>query len=528
MSGIFEAYLSGTAGAFLGDHFTDAGARRRAVLRAARPLDAAVAAALEAQDARLPPCPARSANVDTLRRGAAAVVTGQQVGLFLGPLYTIYKAASAVRLARALAEESGRPVVPVFWLQTEDHDLPEIASCNVPCARGSALSLELPAPPGERISIAHRVLPDDVAGCVEKMRAEISRLEHGDEHAARLARHYRPGAGWGEAFAGLLAETFAGAGLVVLDPRDAKLGEAAAAVHRRALVDAVSISAALEERGRELEAHGFAPTVHVRPASPLSFFHPHGAAGPRFRLDGGAGKFRQVGGAGEHTLAELLADLDHDPLRFSTSALLRPILQDTLLPTAAYVGGPAEVAYFAQLAPLYAAYDLPMPLVVPRARFRLLEEKTLRLLERLGIGPQDAPRPDGEILAMHGPSAANDMARRLLPPFEAALAELRREHRDLDIDAAVEKARATIAGAVDRLESKIVAARHRQDRQRSADVTRLKQFLFPHGAPQERFYGFSYFAARYGERAFVERILAAADPFDATPKDVALGQEQPS
>ncbi|HEV7554430.1 MAG TPA: bacillithiol biosynthesis cysteine-adding enzyme BshC, partial [Kofleriaceae bacterium] len=315
-----------------------------AVERAKRAIAPAVADVLAEQNSRLAPSPARDANLAALRRGAAAVVTGQQVGLFLGPLYTIYKAATAVVLARAWSRETGSPVVPVFWLQTEDHDIVEIASCAIPGER-----LDVPVDAENRISIAQLTLPDAIADCLDRLAELLGPGDDAAVHVARLGRHYKPGARWADAFAGVLAELFAPEGLVVIDPRDPGFGPFAAPVHARALDDSSRIASALIARGAELSGH----KVHVRPGAPLSFFHPAGACGPRVRLEPvGPGRFAEVGGGPTHELAELHAALAADPLSFSTSALLRPILQDTLLPTAAYVGGPAEIAYLAQLPPL--------------------------------------------------------------------------------------------------------------------------------------------------------------------------------
>jgi bacillithiol biosynthesis cysteine-adding enzyme BshC len=527
--GIFDAYLSGAARPFFDGHFTDAGDRRRAVRRALRPVAPAVTDAIATQNARLGASAARDAHLAALRGGAAAVLTGQQVGLFLGPLYTIYKAASAVRVARALAAESGHPVVPVFWLQTEDHDLPEIAVCEVPPIHGAPLALRLPASPGERISIAHRTLPDELGACLARLRAAIGSLPHGAAHLGRLERHYRAGAGWGHAFAGLLGELFADEGLVLVDPRDPALAGVAAPIHRRALIAATALAEALAERARALEAAGFAPPVHIRPDAPLSFFHPDGPAGPRFRLAPAPGGFAEVGGRRTHTREALLAALDAEPLRFSTSALLRPILQDSLLPTAACVGGPGEVAYFAQLAPLYAAYDLPAPLVVPRARLRILEGRTRRLLDRLGLAPDDGGRPEDELLAV---ASGADPARldpaalthALLAPFDAALGEVRAKIEGLGpgVAAAVAKTRVMVAMAVSRLAGKVEKARLHQDQRLVHDVRRLRELLCPNGLPQERVYGLPYFAARYGEGAFIARVLAAVTPFEPRPADLLL------
>lgn len=496
--------------------------------RVARPIDPALAAALEAQNGRYAPSPARDESLRLLRQGAAVVVTGQQVGLLLGPLYTLYKAATTVRLARALAEEWGAPVVPVFWLQTEDHDLAEIAVCHVARASGEPLSLELDAA-GGNVSVAHRVLPDAILDVLATLGEEIGRLPHGEAHLARLARHYRPGARWSEAFAGVLAELFADEGLVLIDPRDPALASLAAPVHRRAVVDARPMARALAERSRALEASGWTPTVHVRQDAPLSFFHPDGPEGPRYRLEAVGGAFAEAGRARAHTLEGLLDALETRPACFSTSALLRPILQDTWLPTAAYVGGPGEIAYFAQMAPLYAAFELPMPLVVPRVRLRLIEDKTRRLLTRLGLTAAEACLPFEEVLtrARRGSPeepAGDALARRLAEAFEHALIDVAPALRKAGdrVDRAIAKTRGTVARAVERLGRNYDKARLYRDREIVDDVRRLQGRLQPRNVPQERFFGMASFAARHGEREFVERVLAAATPYSASIEDLEL------
>ncbi len=527
-SAIFADYLSGRAATFYAGDFRDRAVRGRMVARVTRPLAPPVAAALAAQNALLGPSAARAAHLAALSRGAAAVVTGQQCGLFLGPLFTLYKTASAIVAARALAAETGRPVVPVFWIQNEDHDLPEIATCHVARAHGAPLALALPASPEDRVSVAHRTLPAEVVDRLADLRTALGTLPHAEAHLARLARHYRPGAGWDAAFAGTLAELFADEGLVFVDARDPAIAEATAPIHRRALTDAVRIADLLLARGNALTAAGYGPTVHVRAGAPLSFFHPDGVTGPRRRLAPGPdGGFVEVGGDGTYDLERLLATLASEPLRFSTSALLRPVLQDALLPTAAYVAGPGEVGYFAQLAPLYEAFDVPMPLVVPRARLRIVEERTRALCARLGIDPDRVDRPLHELLPAAVASDASldegALARALVAPFEATLETLRTriEQAGPGLDTAVAKTRATVAGAVAKLARKIRNAEGQRERGRVEEVERVRWALAPHGGPQERSYGLSYFAARYGERAFVTRVLAAIDPFDPTPRDLA-------
>jgi bacillithiol biosynthesis cysteine-adding enzyme BshC len=526
---IADAYRSGAARGFFGAHFADRAARIAAVRRAARRLAPGVATALEAQNARLALSPAREAHLAALRHGAAAVVTGQQVGLFLGPLYTIYKAAAAIRVARALAEESGQPVAPVFWLQTEDHDLPEINVCHVPAPGAAPLTFNLPVTSdAERVSIAHRRLPAEVSDCQDRLRAALGDRPHAAEHLARLARHYRPHATWGAAFAGVLAELFAPEGLVLIDPRDAALAQEAVPVHTRALDAAAPIAAALLQRIDDLAAAGFSAPVHVRAGAPLSFYHPDGATGPRHRLAPAADGFAEVGGDRVHSLAALREALFAAPLRFSASALLRPILQDSLLPTAAYVGGPGEVAYCAQLAPLYEEYGLPMPLIVPRASFRLLDHGAHRALTRLRLNAADLSQPEDELLSrVRGTPPLGDaatVARTLLAAFERTLDHMTAALADAGpgMDSAADKTRTTVATAVARLAAKYERAWWHRDGEAIGQIRRLKHLLQPQGEPQERHYGLAYFAACCGDRAVVERIVAAVAPFDATMQDLVL------
>lgn len=495
---------------------TDPEARARAVARA-RVLAPAVHQVLVSQNAELAPSPARDAHLAALQRGAAAVVTGQQVSLFLGPLYVIYKAASAIVLARSLAAETGRPVVPVFWLQTEDHDLPEIATCGVP---GETLSV--PIDPENRISIAHLALPPEIDGCLDRLAMLLGPGANACAHVDRLRRHYRPGATWARAFAGVLAELFAPEGLVVIDPRDPQLAAVAAPVHARALEDADRIAAALIARCTELEQAGRGVPVHVRAGAPLSFFHPEGALGPRVRLERTGDVFAEVGGARVHTREALLDALRGDPLRFSTSALLRPIVQDTLLPTAAYVGGPAEVAYFAQLAPLYDVFEMAPPLVVPRARFRIVDLRVREQLARLGLTADDVERPELELLArvrQPGPRAS-DVTTRLLDPFLAAHAQLAAS-LGAGFDRALARTRASVERAVTRFAGKVERATLYADAERVAAIRRLRAILVPDGAPQERRLGLAAFAVRNGDRHLVERVLDASVPFDPSLKELS-------
>jgi len=439
----------------------------------------------------------------------------------LGPLYTVYKAASAVRLAQDLERETGTPVVPMFWLQTEDHDLLEIAQSVVPRSSGEPPLFLTPEVPDEnRISIAHLTLPDSVGPCVEQLALELWQLPRAQEHVERIKRYYRPGRSWTEAFANLLADLFEPTGLLVVDPRDPALARESAWVHRRALERAPELERLLLEQERALEAAGFESSVHVREGSPLSFYHPEAAHGPRTRLLRDGDDYVELRGRARHTLPDLLGTLERDPLRFSTSALLRPIVQDALLPTAAYVAGPAELAYFAQLPPLYAAFDLPQALIAPRARIQLIEPKAARLLTRLGL-PASALR-----------ASERELLLRLAPDDEAALPNpqhieytlrqgFERTLRDAlatlppdiarGLSRSFDKTRDKLARSAGKLTDRYKLLVAQRDRERVEAVRQLKHLLYPEGTAQERVFGVSYYAARHGERALIERILGAID-----------------
>src|SRR3954447_19866966 len=239
------------------------GADRTARTRAAgrRRASEALIEVLRAQQAALAPSPAREAALAALAAGGTAVVaTGQQVGLFLGPLYGFYKAASAVAVARALEAESGVRCVPLFWLQTEDHDFAEVASVMVAGADGAPRRLTVAADPGRptRSSIAHTRLGPDVADALATLADLLGDSPPATDTVALLARHYRRGRTLAEAFAGTMAELFADEGLLFFQPREARIAELAAPIHREALTGAEAIERLLTARGAELNAAGFA------------------------------------------------------------------------------------------------------------------------------------------------------------------------------------------------------------------------------------------------------------------------------
>lgn len=536
MARAFSAsYLAGDplACSFFPHDFRDATARiARAHEAAQRRVTPALCDVLAAQDSCLPRSPARQANLEALVAGdTAVVVSGQQVGLFLGPLYSFYKAASAIAVARAIEAESGVRCVPLFWLQTEDHDFAEIAACTVPSAEGGPVSLKLDDDPNNdgRQSIAHRRLGSEVTGLLDTLAGHLGSGPASSEVMAVLRAHYVAGRSLSSAFAGTLATIFSEEGLLVLDPRERRVANLAAPIYRQTLEDTGVIDRLLSERGAKLRAAGFAEQVPLRPGSPLVFFHPGEATGQRYRLqrddaEGTPRRWKLAGFEGFVSEVDVLAVIAGDPLRCSTSALLRPIVQDALLPTVAYVGGPAEISYFAQLMPLYSLFGLNPPVIVPRARFRCVDARARRLLASLALEPEDLDRSASDLfdrVAVDRPRDAVEPAalKRAVAdeimPRVAQIAKAIATARP-HLGHATERTRHGVAYALARLVNRYARDLLEQDTTARSRLQRLQDLLRPGGVPQERVYGWPTLAARIGPATLKRLVfdrLAERGPF---------------
>jgi bacillithiol synthase len=461
-----------------------------------------VTAVLERQNKSWDASPQTLANLDRLRKGAAAVVTGQQVGLFGGPMFAIYKALTAVKLAEE-ATASGVDAVPVFWLATYDHDLAEVNHVAIPSPDGLLQVLTTPSHdvPGAPVGVVR--LGDEVLPLVEQATKLL-----GDSAATQFLRDsYRPAEFLGTAFARLYARIFAEWGVIVLDASDAELDRIAEPMFRAAIERADDLEGALQARGKALESAGYHQQVKVNPSSTLLFTIHQGARTPIHRRGNGGNSEFFIGAdaaAEKLSKAELISRIDSSPEKFSPNVLLRPIIQDYLLPTLAYTGGAAEAAYFAQAGAVYETLLGRVTPIIPRFSATIVEPKVQRLLERHGISVQDVfDGPDAlrRQLAENGLpkdlQAAVDAARRSL---DSHLSEIKEKLVKLDrtlVDAA-ETARSKIEHQLERLQTQAARAEAQKSElvKRHAEI--LSQALYPDKGLQERGVGGIYFLARYG------------------------------
>lgn len=427
-----------------------------------------------------------------------AVVTGQQPGLFGGPLYSLIKAMSTVAAARELETETGRPCVPVFWIEGDDHDFEEIRNAWLLDPSGAPRPLRY-EPEDEHVGLPafRRILDDSIL----ELHRELSEVLPETEYSADLRRTardcYAPGRSLTEAFGRLLLHLTRESGLVVMDPTAPELKRLAFPVYEAAVRHEAEGRRQIAARTRDIEAIGFAGQ-----AAPEGYgVFCTGAAGVRTRV--------RTDAAGNRPEAVLDGCVE----RLSAAVLLRPLVQDFLLPTAMYVGGPSEIAYHAQLGDLYGIHGIPRPLVLPRHQVAILNRSQLRVLDQDGIGFDELSAGDEAALNRR---AADPAAKAAFAgageTLDSSLAEVERAVGAVDqsLRAAVRRARGKVHAILTDLEAKSIRAAKRRDEERRGRFLRARNALFPGGTPQERRLSPLVFANRYGP-AFGAWLLAALE-----------------
>jgi bacillithiol biosynthesis cysteine-adding enzyme BshC len=460
-----------------------------------------VAAILERQNKSWNASAKTMANLQRLHHGAATVVTGQQVGLFGGPMFAIYKALTAVKLADE-ATAAGVNAVPVFWLATYDHDLAEVNHVSIPGADGALQLLTASSHdvPGAQVSAVH--FGDEIAPIVEQAVALL-----GDNEASQfLCESYRAGETLGSAFARLYSRIFAEWGVILLDASDADLSRVAEPIYRAAIERSGELTTALLDRSKALEAAGYHQQVKVTESSVFLFTTRQGArTAIARRHQAGTAEFVVDGESPEKiSQAELLADIGEHPEKYSPNVLLRPTVEDYLLPTLAYTGGAAETAYFAQAGAVYEILLGRVTPIVPRFSATIVEPKMLRLLERHEIsvtdtfeGPEALQR---KISARNLPEDLQAAFETAKQSFDSNLTAVKEKLEKLDktlVDAA-ETARSKMQHQLEKLYAQAARAEAQKGELVKRHAANLSEALYPDKGLQERTFAGTYFVARYG------------------------------
>ena len=461
--------------------------------------------------------PSAASSLADLRAGAATVLTGQQVGLFGGPLYTPLKASTALARARQ-ATGAGQPHVAVFWLATEDHDFAEINHVAFP-SRKELRKLVYANTPTAPIPVGKVIIDETIDPLIDQAWELLGSSEAMDA----LVAAYKPGRTFGQAFADFYSKAFAAQGLLILDASDDEVHRLGSPVLRSAIERADEFHTALLERNKVLETAGYHTQVAVTPGSSLLFLLdersgarlslkriPPGPAEPQGMWQAGRDRF---------TTADLLDILAAEPHRISPAALLRPIFQDYLLGTSLIIGGPAEIAYFAQSAVLYERILGRITAAEPRFSATLIEPSIGELLRKHDLGID-------RVFHESADSLAQLLAARAIPIEGKQKLSSAGKALDAELQPLIEYMRAMDPGlgrSADTAASKMryqmnrlrrLAANFEMQREgslrRHADA--IERALNPGGVLQERIHGAAYYFARYGFELAETITGLATDP----------------
>lgn len=477
-----------------------------------------VASRLETQDPRTSTAaPLRALNqalgadehtlssIDKLADGALAVVSGQQVGLFGGPLYTLYKAMSAVRLARSAEQRLQKKVVPLFWMDTDDHDFAEVQSTWVLDASAELANLRYEElEPVEKLSVGGRTLAPSIEAVLEHAAASLPETEFKDDVLSALRESYSPGRSLAEAFGTWLLRMTRGSGLVIIDPSLPELKAIGARVFEQELAEGSTSTKLVQQTTEELVGLGYHAQASATDTN-LNLFYADPHRNP----------ISASMTTGEKS--DLARQLRDEPGRFSPNVLLRPIYQDTLFPTLAYVAGPNELAYFAQLKRVYEHFDVTMPLIASRASLTVVERPQARFLERYSV---DLVKLDTD-----NESVLNDIVRAQTPPqldedlsrarncIQDITAALERDLKAVDesLVPTVKATRGKLFHHLKELETKALRAVKRKNDTVRQQFLATRTALFPGFAMQERKLSPLGYLNKYGWH-FTSMVEEKADP----------------
>ncbi|HET7698356.1 MAG TPA: bacillithiol biosynthesis cysteine-adding enzyme BshC [Vicinamibacterales bacterium] len=488
----------------------DAAAWRQAVARAQQhPRDRArLVELLQAQqDHRSAPPASREAAARLADPQSVAVVTGQQAGVFGGPMYTLLKAITALQLARRTEREQNVPAIAVFWVEAEDHDWEEVRSCTVLDAEFQPRRVTLADLEGAgELPVAKLQLDARVEHAIAELGDVLQKTEFTDDVLDAIRHAWHPGRGLACAFATWIEHLLGPYGLVVFESADPAAKPLVADVFARELLAPGRSAALAAQAGDTLASRGHEPQVVPQPDS-VSLF----SLDPVRRSIRRHGEHLDIGEI-RHSSAALANEAKSRPSAFSPNVLLRPVVQDTLFPTICYVAGPSELAYLGQLRGVYEQFGVPMPLMYPRATATLLDSGAARFLGKYGIPFEELRTPDesalNRLLEGQLPASVEQSLRDAAAAMQQAMARVIEALPALD--ATLAGAARTTLGRMEHelksLHSKVIHAAKKRDETLRRQFQRAQAQAFPHGHPQERELGVVYFLNKYGP-GLVEILL---------------------
>lgn len=443
-------------------------------------------------------------NISLLKnKETVAVVTGQQLGILGGPLYTFYKIITAIKLCSHLSERyDNYYFVPVFWLEGDDHDFEEVRSINVLNDNNELLKIsyndEATEEEQNRGSIGHLKLKESIGQFLKDYGNQLRNTEFKNSIMENLKSFYTEEKTFKEPFKKLLFWLFDQYGLVIFDPQDVKVKELLKPVFKKEIVDfrnhtekLVNISASVEEL--------YHAQVKIRP---INLFYNYDEG--RYVIEPIENEFRLKGKRKKFSLEEINNLIEAEPERFSPNVLLRPICQDFLFPTGFYIGGPSEVAYFAQILPLYEFYNIDPAIIYPRSSITILEKALKTVLDKYGLSVTDIftdpNKLKNQVINNVSDKNLEEIFKETKNQIDLAFDNLKEKLFELDktMGDVTSKYRLKVLGYIDELNGKATEAQKKRYEITLRQIDKASANLFPDMNLQERELSFFHFANKYG------------------------------
>jgi bacillithiol biosynthesis cysteine-adding enzyme BshC len=483
-----------------------------------------LATVLLEQNRRFSAGPLAMENIERLTDPRSVVVIGgQQAGLFGGPLYTIYKALTVLALSEHLRSALKRPVVPVFWIASEDSDLAEVSHALFTDAAGKLSEIKLEGGSVGKVPVSQISFGSGIIEALSTLRDGLPADVGAPQLMAALTSAYAPDSTYPRAFGMWMQHCLREKGIVMVDPADTKMKSIAKGLFKREIAEQGPVTRAVLRQTERIRAAGYPAQLELREGM-LTLFSQHPVRDAILVTQKG---FQLKSSGREFTQAELLSMLDESPERFTPNAALRPLYQDTLFPTIAVVLGPSELAYYAQLTEAYEEIGIPMPVLFPRASLTLIEPKIGKLLDTHSLSFEQIVFHKDKILDV---LARKEIPSSLLQGLSEGRAQVEEMWRGLAEKAGsfeptlrptAENTSRAIAHRFQRMEKKVVRAARRKNDVLRDQVQRILSSLYPRGGLQERSLTLPPFIARYGT-GLIDIMYGRIDPFAAEHRCVRL------
>jgi bacillithiol biosynthesis cysteine-adding enzyme BshC len=437
------------------------------------------------------------------KKGSQVIITGQQLGLMTGPLYTIYKALGAVKLAEAVTATMNKPVVPLFWLEGEDHDLEEANKLCLLDSENKVRSLQLKGfSSANRYPVGELTIGEGIESLIQEMERLCPDSEFKSALMQLVRESYASSSLWKKAFARLLIKLLGEYALLIIDASDKRLKKIVSPIFKKAIEHSKDLSEILLKNNEQLKKDGYHLQVKFNPLSTNLFLR---SDGKKYLLEMSSdGIYYLKGKEKSYSKDQLLTLLEQEPERFIPNVMLRPVVQDYLLPTFIYVAGPAEIAYFAQIKPLYDFFGVKMPLIFPRPTLTLMEKKIEKIIKKYDIDMQALfTKPEKVMENIEN----KEIAAHINEPFaksEEKLQDIIHELRkallsiDVTLKSPLEKAEMKMRHQLHSLKEKSVNAGKRAQQTRINQIEKIRNNLFPQGNLQERCLNIIPFLIKYG------------------------------